>query len=214
MTYQHHAWTADELHSMQTVYPHLFGCEIEEVFPGREPKLVRQKAYDLGVRKGPRRILFPKQYDNDHDGGYVSGLVDGEGCFSASIGRRPDDGYIRCNASFDLALRADDQAILEWLAKTYLSCGSLHYVVPSGSSCPKVQFRVAALQDHLRYLVPHFDKYPLRAKKRKDYEVWRQLVQLLAENHYSGHSDEFVAEASSLVSQLRTGRRFENGYSN
>ncbi len=118
---------------------------------------------------------FPGAVDRRDFGNYVSGLVDGEGCF-----------ILRWNhgsgsAKFQLALRHDDRPILE-LVQSFWGCGYFEYsdrraIVPN--HMPRAAFCVCKTSDLARIVAPNFERFPLRAKKRRDFDIWNQGVRLI-----------------------------------
>ncbi len=63
----------------------------------------------------------------------------------------------------------------------------------------------------LRAVLPHFDKYPLRAKKARDYDLWRQIALLQAATYQRALTGGRLAEARHLAKQLSSGKRFKKG---
>ncbi len=111
---------------------------------------------------------------------YVSGFVDGEGSFVFFFSPRKD---IRLgeelNLDFQIELRYDDREILERIQAT-LGCGHINDLdykrYPTWQ--PHVKYRVGRIEDLHTKLCPFFKKYPLQAKKRKNFEVFAQAVAL------------------------------------
>lgn len=105
-------------------------------------------------------------------GYWLSGFVDGEGCFSIHHQKRTDS----CMAALTIALRDDDAAIL-YEIRDALGLGLIYHNKPRqvGPSKPQVRWDVHRKADVLQ-LVALFDRYPLRAKKKRDYEIWRRAV--------------------------------------
>jgi hypothetical protein len=111
--------------------------------------------------------------DRDAFGHYFSGLTDGEGCFTLDNNR----GY--GSARFSMGLRADDKDILLTVC-TYLGCG--HVVAHKSTSergCPQMIFFVTRAADLACHIVPHFEKYQLRAKKKAYFAIWKEAVSFL-----------------------------------
>lgn len=125
---------------------------------------------------------FPPEIDRDAFGHYLAGLTDGEGCFFLGIiddKRNPRRSHTPI-VQFVIQLRADDLLILQ-LVRSYLQCGHVTEVKrkkTEGNRKPKVCYNVANYLDLATVVVPHFDRFPLRAKKARDFVIWRQAVLL------------------------------------
>ena len=120
---------------------------------------------------------FPADIDRNAFGHWFSGLTDGEGCFYAkTVGiHSPEVGYV-------LALRADDRPAIE-LIQSFFQCGTvrLYDNARRGNRKPTAKFLVARAK-HLRdIIVPHFERFPLRAKKSRDFVVWKEIVALFCD---------------------------------
>jgi hypothetical protein len=126
---------------------------------------------------------------------WLAGFTDGEGCFFVgSPGRRARVG-------FTTALRADDGAILEEIQAAL--GGSLGRIAGRGNQKPKKQLTLYA-PINLRAAVAYFERFPLRAKKAADFEVWKHAVAVAA----SKPGDERDAALTYLQHQLREARRY------
>ena len=126
---------------------------------------------------------FPPDIDRNAFGNWLSGFTDGEGCFTLKkvASRRYPGGFCPA-AGFRIVLRADDGPVL-LLAQSFWNCGRL--ILRAGkppsrrpNAKPQSSFRIEVMQDLASVIVPHFEKYPLRAKKAADFVIWRQAVLL------------------------------------
>jgi len=110
-------------------------------------------------------------------GGWFSGFTAGDGCFVIHKHNR-DNLCASYRCQFQIALRDDDRAILEEIHET-LGIGNIHDspVDTCGfpNTKPQTRFQVHAIADCAE-LVKLFETYPLRAKKRRDFEIWRKAV--------------------------------------
>lgn len=111
---------------------------------------------------------------------YVTGLTDGEGCFNVGI-RYPKGPFktIRVEPHFYIKLRGDNLPLLEEVKKT-LKCGAIYYQNekrPNHSAC--YRYEVDNIRDQKEILIPFFKKYPLLGVKRKDYLLFKQIVELV-----------------------------------
>ena len=116
---------------------------------------------------------FPTNLDRNSFGSWVSGFTDGEGYFCLqATKRRP------LAASFKIGLRSDDVTVLK-LIWAYFQCGSVRVFpkrtyLPNGN--PAAVFEVWNTRELAKFVVPHFDQFPLMSKKANDYSVWREAV--------------------------------------
>lgn len=104
---------------------------------------------------------------------WAAGFIDGEGCFviTRSAGGRSTSLVPR----FALGLRADEAPVLRQLAEAF--GGSISFSPASRGSQPRTTWTIGSKAD-LRRLVDYLDAHPLRAKKARDYAVWREAVEL------------------------------------
>lgn len=109
----------------------------------------------------------------DDFGHWLAGFLDGEGTFA--ITQTSKDGTWRMVCQ--VLLRRDDQPILEEI-RTRTGLGRVrtrnHFTGLPGSK-PQCIWVVARKDDVLR-LVQILDAHPLRAKKARDYAIWREAV--------------------------------------
>lgn len=127
-------------------------------------------------------------------GYYLSGLVDGEGCFR--IHREKSGSYYACH--FQIKLRRDDRAILEQIHK-FLGVGRLQDMPAYGSSKPQTLFIVDARKD-CEVVRAVFQKFPLRAKKRLQFAVWSAALDSWLNqgrgNRWHGPADKSAMKAA------------------
>ncbi|KKS24125.1 MAG: hypothetical protein A2736_01645 [Candidatus Yanofskybacteria bacterium RIFCSPHIGHO2_01_FULL_41_27] len=113
-------------------------------------------------------------------GDYVAGFVDGEGCFYLTYRsemrheRAGSPTYFRWTPYFAINIRADDREILEKI-KNLLNCGHI-YLLKEGSMA---HYIIQNMDDLFKKILPFFNKYPLRAKKRYDFELWSQALKIM-----------------------------------
>jgi|SRR6187402_3047789 len=104
-----------------------------------------------------------------HFSSWISGFIDGEGSFIIYVS---PDGKVR-QRRLVVQLRADDIDVLRKL-QGHLMMGSISVShSPASASKPLARWSVQS-RDDARRLVDHFERYPLMAKKRRDYEIWKR----------------------------------------
>lgn len=109
-------------------------------------------------------------YDGLEDAGFcywLAGLIDGEGHFGIKAHSRGTHAPF-----FALKMRADERGLLELIRRT-VGIGTItdEFREPHPMSRWVVQDKAGCAR-----LVDLLDKYPLRAKKRNDFMVWRESV--------------------------------------
>lgn len=107
---------------------------------------------------------------DDAFGHWLAGFIDGEGCFRIHSQKR--GRYL--TPAFHLKLRADDRPILEEIARR-VGAGRLYDMPAHGTSRPGTVWRCQSQAD-CRALAAVLDRYPLRAKKAREYAVWREAL--------------------------------------
>jgi hypothetical protein len=97
---------------------------------------------------------------------YISGYVDGEGCFTVSISPRAKlvAGW-EVRPSFSVSQNGDRAEVIHAIA-AYFGCGSIR---PDRSD-KTVKWETRRLEDILDRVIPHFVRYPLLSGKRGDFE--------------------------------------------
>ena len=111
---------------------------------------------------------------------YVTGFVDGEGCFCVSFSpRRFKSVSWEVRPSFSISQNKRDRAILFRL-KNYFACGSIR---PSRKD-NTYKYEVRALQDLANKVIPHFERYPLKTQKKKDFEVLKKVVEMMQKDKH------------------------------
>lgn len=132
---------------------------------------------------------FPGDIDRDAFGHWLSGFCDGEATFaivkSAKRGRtRTDRGMMSYRAVFAIGLRDDDLDILRTV-QSFLGCGYIQLLKNLRSKIPNAKpvarFRVDDQENAVGIIVPNFERYPLRAKKRQDFIIWSEAARMLWE---------------------------------
>lgn len=116
---------------------------------------------------------------------YIVGLVDGEGCFAVTISRHKTKklGY-DARLIFEIEMRADDRGILERLQATW-DCGlifDLQYHRYGWK--PHVKYAVKSHRDIVKTVIPFFKKYPLQAKKRKDFVDFCRAAEVISQKRH------------------------------
>lgn len=154
---------------------------------------------------------------------WVSGFTDGEGCFGVYVYRRSADRSVdrrpMVSAEFSIQLREDDREVLEAI-RIFFGCGNVgnnsrQKMRNEGHSNARdqVHLKISALEDLVSKVITHFDAFPLRSKKARDYVHWREAVMLLAGRKSlplgkakATERGAILKQVLGLVSKIREGR--------
>jgi hypothetical protein len=160
------------------------------------------------------------------NGWWVTGFVDGEGCFYATLllrtKRAPNSEDYPCvnlDAGLQIQLRSDDEATLVKI-RDYFGFGNMQLKPVSEArkravpgSKPSASLRLYGIESLVERVIPHFAKYPLQSKKVRDYEIWRELVEFTYDRLHGrkGWRRKFPAEVArvyDLCERLKSVRNY------
>ena len=129
---------------------------------------------------------------------YITGFVDGEGCFLINIVKRSDQilGF-NVNLVFKLDLHSKDIELLKSIRNTLGQIGNI--TIRKDSS---VEFIVSSKKD-IEILIKHFESYPLLTQKWSDYQLFKQTFILIKNKEHL--KMEGLNKIVSLKSVLNNG---------
>ena len=106
---------------------------------------------------------------------FVTGLVDGEGCFRVSVTENKNlkHGW-RVQLFFLILLHSRDEYLLKEIQASFSWLGS----IIKNRKIKSILFQVQSIKD-LKLLIEHFDKYPLITDKYFDYKLFKQAFELI-----------------------------------
>ena len=124
--------------------------------------------------------LWTEQYAGSrqaltHLPSYISGYVDGEGCFTVSISPRPTlkVGW-EVRPSLSVSQNGDRSEVLLEIQR-YFECGTLR---PDRSD-KTLKWEVRSLPLLVERIIPHFRQYPLRSGKQQDFELFASICEAM-----------------------------------
>jgi hypothetical protein len=111
---------------------------------------------------------------------YISGYVDGEGCFTVSISPRPTlvVGW-EVRPSLSVSQNGDRSEVLV-LIQQHFGCGTLR---PDRSD-RTLKWEVRSLSLIEQRIIPHFRQYPLLSGKRKDFGLFAGICERMVRGEH------------------------------
>ena len=111
---------------------------------------------------------------------YLSGYVDGEGCFTVSISPRPTIvvGW-EVRPSLSVSQNSDRSEVL-LLMQEYFGCGTLR---PDRSD-RTLKWEVRSLPVLMARIVPHFKAYQLLSSKQQDFELFADICERMVRGEH------------------------------
>ena len=108
------------------------------------------------------------------DAQWITGFVDGEGCFHVGINPHKEmaSGY-QVLPEFTVVQHERDVQILHAL-KAYFGCG-----VVRGNHGDRMAYRVRSKKHLLERIVPFFVEHPLKTKKNVDFQKFRRILLMM-----------------------------------
>ena len=139
-----------------------------------------QSSIQIDISKDSPRYSFNNKNTFYLNPDYLTGFVDGEGCFSLSIYKQSKNltGW-QVKPIFSISLHNKDIKLLEAIQRT-LKTGKIYK-----HGVDSIQYRVSYLKN-LQIITDHFDNYPLITQKRADYLLFKQAITIIKnKEHFS-----------------------------
>lgn len=111
---------------------------------------------------------------------YISGYVDGEGCFCVSINpsKRHRFGW-EVRPSFSVSQNADRAELLYMMQERW-GCG---FIRPDRSD-KTLKYEVRSVRDLVSRVLPHFRAYPLLSSKQADFVRFARICELVSDEQH------------------------------
>ena len=132
-----------------------------------------QSSIQTDISKDSPRYSFNNKNTFYLNPDYLTGFVDGEGCFSLSIYKQGKNlsGW-QVKPIFSISLHNKDIKLLEAIQRT-LKTGKIYK-----HGVDSTQYRVSSLKN-LQIITDHFDSYPLITQKSADYLLFKQAIAII-----------------------------------
>ena len=129
---------------------------------------------------------------------WVTGFVDGEGCFFVGINRHPEmTAGFQVLPEFTVVQHKRDTQLL-YALKEFFGCGVVR--VNHGD---RMAYRVRKLEHLRERVVPFFERYPLKSKKRVDFLKFRKAIMLIDRGEHL--KPEGIQRIQEIASSMNRG---------
>ena len=132
---------------------------------------------------------------------YVTGLVEGEGCFCITISKHKTKRLgIDPRLMFEMEMIIDDKPLLEKLQYT-LGCGGIYILNYERYGWrPHVKYAVKSHKDMFEIIIPFFKKNKLKGKKKKDFEYFCDASEIFRKKeHLTKEGIEILRDIQSKM---------------
>jgi LAGLIDADG endonuclease len=113
---------------------------------------------------------------------YISGFVDGEGCFAVAVNRNPScrSGY-QLVPEFHVSQNGDRAQVLDMIRQRFDGCG---YIKSNGRKDRALVYVVRRRDDLRQHVIPFFERSPLLSSKQEDFEKFAAIVRAMTFGHH------------------------------
>jgi hypothetical protein len=130
---------------------------------------------------------------------WVVGFVDGEGCFHVGINEHADmTSRYQVLPEFTVVQHERDAQALHAL-KAFFGCG-----VVRKNHGDRLAYRVRSKEHLLQRIIPFFEQHELKTKKRVDFQKFRKVVLMMADNRHL--TSEGIEEIRRIKEQMNRGQ--------
>jgi len=127
---------------------------------------------------------------------YISGLFDGEGCFSVSFNFREKLKLkIEVRPSFSISQNKRNLSILKEV-KDFFKCGSIRF----SKKDQTYKYETRSISDLNRKIIPHFEKFPLKTTKARDFKKFSEICALIftMKHRNKEHLENIIEKAYAM----------------
>ena len=118
------------------------------------------------------------------NGHYIAGFVDGEGSFHIAFQKRDDLKFgWQAVPEFHINQNFTSRKVLEEIKKQ-LRCGYIKANDALGKRDKTLVYVVRDRLDLIEKVIPFFERFPLHTEKRKDFELFRKIIQMMKKNDH------------------------------
>ena len=133
---------------------------------------------------------------------YVTGFVDGEGCFSISFSERKKmKTGIEVRPSFSIGQNRRSLPVLEKI-RAYFGCGAIRF----SKADQTYKYEVRSVGDIVKRIIPHFEEYPLQTNKLQDFAIFAWICEEISSSKHLNR-DNLANIIDQAYSMNESGKR-------
>ena len=111
---------------------------------------------------------------------YLTGFVDGEGTSSVSFNYRSKlKTNIEVRPSVSVSQHKRNLKVLREI-REYFGVGGIRF----SKRDQNYKYEVRSIKDLVTKIIPHFEKFPLRTNKQKDFELFVDICKMISANYH------------------------------
>ena len=178
------------------LFIHLFNGNL--ILPSKKVRFEKfVKGFNIWISKG-RIILNAVEFKDSFilpnlNNSWLAGFVDGEGCFTCSIGK--DKGF---SFNFNISQKWEENVqVLQHLCILFKGG-----IVSNHSADHVYEYRIGGVQN-CKNVFPYFDNYTLYSKKSLSYTLWKQIHEdLLNKRHLDPIKRVEMIEKTRIINKI------------
>ncbi len=109
---------------------------------------------------------------------FVTGFTDGDGSFSVSITKKKEGIGWKIVPMYTIGLDLKELDLLVQI-KAFFKAGNIYT-----SKRRVVYYTVGSVKDIVKYIIPHFDQFPLVTQKLKDFMLFKEIVLIMEKGEH------------------------------
>lgn len=139
---------------------------------------------------------------------YVSGLIEGEGCFCITFSKHKTKRFgVDPRLMFEVEMIIDDKPLLERLQATF-DCGHIYILNYERYGWrPHVKYAIKKHGDIFEKIIPFFKKHQLQGKKKKNFEFFCQASEIFRKKEHL--TREGIERLKDIQSKMNLRRKLK-----
>ena len=111
---------------------------------------------------------------------FISGLVEGEGCFCVSFSQRKKMTLgIEVRPSFSISQNKRNLVLLQKI-NTFFGCGAIRLSKRDRT----YKYEVRSVENLVKIIIPHFESNPLCGIKQNEFLRFKEIIKIIHRNHH------------------------------